>query len=176
MGHVHGASSGYTQGRNANFSDIRTNAWDATPITFDNAYYDSMIGRGWNNRPIQQTNPTTNLFEAGPNIMLNADMAMGFPVGTDETVGASVVGYPGQNCGPRSVNTAYGCTNGAAGTGQNTTHPNTFTQVNNYRRNNGLFLSDFAASFVKMMAIGYSTAPSTTGKLGTLTNIDLSKC
>ena len=112
--------------------------------------------------------------------MLNTDMAMGFPAGTSETIGASVVGYSGQNCGPRSVNISkelvYGCTNGVAGTGQNTSHPSTFTQVSNYRRNNGLFLSDFAASFVKMTSVGYSTAPTTNGKLGTLTNIDLTTC
>ena len=108
--------------------------------------------------------------------MLNSDMAMGFPAGTDETIGASVVGYPGQNCGPRSVNNAYGCTSGTSGIGLNTSHPSTFTQVNSYRRSNSLFLSDFAVSFVKMMTIGYSTAPSTSGKLGTLTNIDLTKC
>ena len=116
--------------------------------------------------------------------MLNADMALGFPAGTAETVGATAVGYTGQFCGPRSVNITgttpprgtYGCTNGDSGVGQNTVAPSTFTLTTSYSNNNALFLSSFAASFIKMMSVGYGIAPSPSGKLGSLTSIDLTLC
>ena len=108
--------------------------------------------------------------------MLSTDFALGFSVTTAETpAGAPVAGYLNQICGPYSVNGNYGCTNGITGKGLNTTAPPTLNLVLSYVSDNQLFLNNFAQSFYKMVAVGYGTTPAN-GKLGILTNIDLTIC
>jgi len=151
---------------------------------FDNKYFQSMIGIPWRN--VQVNGNTTNLFEGvnanlislNPSIMLNTDMSLGFPVATAETFGTRGVGYLNQTCGPKSVNGSYGCTagSGSTGLGKNTTRPYTFTLVQQYAKNNQLFLDNFAASFVKLTTVGYGIAPASAGKLGLLTSINLTEC
>ena len=112
--------------------------------------------------------------------MMNTDMALAFPLSSAETPGAPVSGYLNQICGPNSVGLTnprdpisgiFGCTNGNTGKGQSTTVPSTANTVQKYIFDNQLFLNDFAKSFNKMTSVGY-----TNGKLGSLTNIDLTKC
>jgi hypothetical protein len=62
-----------------------------------------------------------------------------------------------------------------------TAKPATFTLAARYAASNGLFLREFAKSFAKMTTVGYGTSPpavgaTTTGKLGKVTGIDLSRC
>ena len=111
-------------------------------------------------------------------------MALAFPVTSSETPGAPVSGYLNQICGPNSVGLTnpkdpisgvFGCTNGNTGKGQSTTEPSTLSTIRKYIFDNQLFLNDFAQSFSKMVSVGYGTAPAS-GKLGSLTNIDLTKC
>ncbi|OYX40883.1 hypothetical protein B7Y94_05955, partial [Candidatus Saccharibacteria bacterium 32-49-12] len=110
-----------------------------------------------------------------PLINLNADIALRYGLSTELPV--SVSGESAQTCGPRAVNGAYGCVNPTSQTA-----PSTAQQVLQYSNNNPLFLADFAAAFVKMSTVGYGGAVSalegatTSGKLGTLTTIDLTTC
>ena len=112
--------------------------------------------------------------------MLNTDMALAFPVITGETPGAPVSGYVNQICGPSSFGLSipkdlnsgsYGCTDGANGLGKSNIKPSTLNLVNSYFFNNKLFLDSFARSFYKMVSVGYGR-----NNLGSLTNIDLTKC
>jgi hypothetical protein len=99
--------------------------------------------------------------------MLNADMALAFSI--DTTNGQGVVG---QTCAPVGANQAvFGCTRPT-----DSTTPSTAAQVQGYINSNALFLSDFAAAFTRMVTVGYATTSETTGKLGTLTAIDLTAC
>ena len=115
---------------------------------------------------------------------MNTDMAIAFPLSSAETPGAPVSGYLNQICGPYSVGLTnpkdpisgiFGCTNGNTGKGQSTTEPSTLNTVKKYMSNNQVFLNDFANSFNKMTSVGYGITPAN-GKLGSLTNIDLTKC
>ena len=102
-----------------------------------------------------------------PSLMLNSDMALGFSINTD-----NAQGVVGQNCGPTAINgNTYGCSFPTSASA-----PSTYALVNSYASNNALFLSDFAKSFTKMTTAGYGISGSTTGKLGSLTSIDLSSC
>ena len=60
------------------------------------------------------------------------------------------------------------------------TKPPTFALAARYAASNALFLTEFAKSFGKMTTVGYGTpatvGATTTGKLGSVTGIDLSKC
>ena len=114
--------------------------------------------------------------------MLNTDMSIAFPVATAETLGVPVSGYLNQICGPNSVGATkgpdsgnYGCTNRKAHKGQSSIGPLTLNLVRSYISDNQLFLDNFAISFNKMVNVGYGTAP-LSGKLGSLTPINLTKC
>ena len=129
----------------------------------------------------QSNGPTDPL---GENIMLNTDMVLAFFVATAETPGAPVTGYIKQICGPGSYaltnpidlnSGSFGCTNGANGLGKNNSEPSTVALTRQYFSDNQFFLNSFASSFVKMVNVGYGVSPAS-GKLGSLTNIDLSKC
>ena len=131
---------------------------------------------------LAQTNGPTD--PLGKNIMLPTDFVLGFFVATAETAGAPVTGYANQICGPYSYGLAtpsdpnsgsYGCTNGANGLGKNNSAPSTLNLVNKYFSDNQFFLNSFAVSFPKMVNVGYGVAPAS-GKLGSLTSIDLTKC
>ena len=129
----------------------------------------------------QSNGPTDPL---GENIMLNTDMALAFSLATAETPGAPVTGYINQICGPASYGLSnskdpnsgtYGCTNGANGLGKSNAAPSTLNLVDKYFSDNQFFLNSFASTFPKMVNVGYGVSPAS-GKLGSLTNIDLSKC
>ena len=177
LGHVHTTMSGYGLS-NATTNNI--NAWDATPTFFDNQFYSSLINKTWNfNQP---NGPSKSLYSfpiPGP-IMLGTDMALGFPVNTTQVVNGFVVGKPGQICGPNIPNHGYGCSVQGSRTFA-TTKPSTFTQVAKYATNNAAFLTDFAVSYAKMASAGYGVPANTdgstaSGKLGTLTAINLATC
>ena len=98
-----------------------------------------------------------------PNVMLNADIVLGF--------NATATTTAGQDCGPYMPNGAYvGCVNPT-----DDSQPNTVDIVNSYIRRNGNanFLSAFSASFKKLLSVGYGTGSS---KLGSLVDLDLSTC
>jgi hypothetical protein len=107
------------------------------------------------------------------NIMLNADMAVGF----DISIGANNLAPPTQRCGATSgPGRAFGCSNPVA-----TTKPSTYTLAASFAANNAAFLSAFATSYTKMTTVGYGVPAATdgatsTGKLGTVTSIDFSTC
>lgn len=108
-----------------------------------------------------------------PLIMLSTEMALRYPV----SVEMPVTGEPAQVCGPTRANGASGCVNPLS-----TTVPSTAQLCQRYAGNNGLFLSAFVQAFAKMSAVGYGSVVSTvdgattTGKLGTLTTVDLTTC
>jgi len=73
----------------------------------------------------------------------------------------------------------YGCTKYQTPfsyVGFNSTKPSTFKQVMSYTQSNNLFLKDYALAFSRMINVGYGTSPSSPGKLGYLTDIDLNSC
>jgi hypothetical protein len=108
-----------------------------------------------------------------PWIMLNADMAPAFPI----TTALPTTKGQQQVCGPRTlVNNSYGCRDPSA-----TTPPTTWDLTLAYAADNGLFLRSFAAAYAKMTTVGYglpaaSDGATASGKLGTLTSIDISTC
>jgi len=178
LGHVHTQFSGYGFNVTAASSTL-VNAWDNTPTVFDNQYYQSMLNIpwGWN----QPNGPSKSLFKDGPNqVMLGTDMVLGFPADTTTVIGGFTVGAAGQVCGPTQVNGAAGCTFGRGGT-SSTTLPSTYALAASYATNNALFLTNFATSFAKMTSVGYGVpanvdGATASGKLGTLTAINLATC
>lgn len=73
----------------------------------------------------------------------------------------------------------YGCTKyntPFSYVGINSTKPSTFEQVMAYTQSNDLFLKDYASAFSRMINVGYGASPSSPGKLGYLTAIDLNSC
>lgn len=103
-----------------------------------------------------------------PSLMLNTDMSLGFSINTD-----NAQGVVGQVCGPSAINgNSYGCSQPTSSSA-----PSTFSLVSQYASSNSQFLTDFARSFAKMTSVGYGVSGgSSSGKLGTLTNIDLNTC
>lgn len=98
-----------------------------------------------------------------PNIMLNADMVLGF--------NATATTTRGQVCGPYAPNGAFaGCTNPT-----DSSQPNTAVIIQSYIGANGNanFLAAFSTSFKKLLSVGYGTGSS---KLGALVDLDLSTC
>ena len=179
LGHVHTANSGYGL-PNAN-TNILINAWDSTPTVFDNQYYKSLLNVAWDWK--QPDGPTKSVFTTPANqVMLGTDMVLGYPANTAAVVGGSIVGTPGQHCGPTSANppAAYGC-NAPSFSAPATTAPSTFALATSYAANNALFLTNFATSYTKMTTVGYGVpakkdGSTATGKLGTLTSIDFTTC
>ena len=121
----------------------------------------------------------SNLWEVPPNspagaqIMLNADMALGFNISINynglatHTQRCSSTGGPGGG---------YGCSSPSTNA-----YPSTYSLVNTYANDNTAFLNGFASSYAKMSTVGYGLPANTdgstsTGKLGTLTAIDVTTC
>lgn len=182
IGHVHRNSSGYGF-RIFPGSHPLLNAWDRTPNTMDNRYYDSIINIAWANiaqtrdddKPISQ-----NIWVIArgiiPNIMLNSDMVLGFDISLNSTPNCPKCGVFFQNCGNPDV----ACSKPEAGFAE----PDIFDQVKIYAdRNTGnkKFLDDFGISFAKLMSVGYGMpadvdGATAAGKLGTLTALNFSTC
>lgn len=102
--------------------------------------------------------------------MLNIDTTLAYPANT-----ANGLGRTGQICGPRAVNGSYGCTPA------DMDMPVTCDLVCQYANDNGLFLREFVTAWTKLTNVGYGIpenvdGATSTGRLGTLTAIDLSKC
>ena len=179
LGHVHTEFSGYGL-PNAN-TNILINAWDTTPTVFDNQYYKSLLNVAWDWK--QPDGTTKSIFTTPANqVMLGTDMVLGYPANTAAVVGGSIVGTPGQHCGPTSTNppALYGC-NAPTFTAPATTPPRTFALATSYATNNALFLSNFATSYTKMTTAGYGVpakkdGSTAAGKLGTLTSVDFTTC
>eukprot|EP01038_Epipyxis_sp_PR26KG_P004948 gene4948-6921_t len=187
VGHVHTANSGYGF---PTIASVKTNAWDTTPHIFDNGYYISMLNIGWRNIAIN--GPKKNLWKTGTNdvIMLNTDMVLGYPANTSNVVGFTGPLTPvppqvnGEIC--RAFNSltpaGYGCNgNTLSATPTVTKKPSTFYQVYGYILDQKLFFDDFAVAFPKMTCVGYGVplnvdGATASGKLGTLTAIDLTTC
>jgi len=168
LGHVHIANSGFGQLASdfPNAPADAINAWDNTPSQFDNHYYQNLAGKNWRNAATT-TAGQNEWHGPGASVMLNADMALAFDPST-----ANGQGVVGQLCGPTAIaGTAYGCDRP-----QDTTVPSTASQVQQYLLHNDLFLADFSESFTKMVTVGYGVDGTSTGKLGSLTSIDLTTC
>ena len=107
--------------------------------------------------------------------MVNTDLALRYSLNTAVPTNTSAAAA--QLCGPVSAGGAYGCINPL-----NQAAPSTAQLALQYSNNNNLFLRNFATAFAKMAAAGYGSTVSavdgatTTGKLGTLTTIDLTTC
>ena len=108
-----------------------------------------------------------------PWIMLNADMALGFNIST----ALPTTQGPNQVCGPRTLTgSTYGCRDPSA-----TTPPSTWPLCLQYAASNSAFLQAFPVAFTKMTCVGYGVpvavdGATATGKLGTLTHINLNTC
>jgi len=174
LGHVHTENSGYGITTPSPATNILINAWDTTPTVFDNQYYKSLLNVAWDWK--QPDGPTKSIFTTPANqVMLGTDMVLGYPANTAAVVAGSVVGTPGQHCGPNP----YGCN--APGTTPATTAPSTFALATSYAANNALFLANFATAYTKMTTVGYGVpakadGSTATGKLGTLTSVDFTTC
>ena len=100
---------------------------------------------------------------AVPNILLNADIVLGFNTTTTTT--------RGQSYGPYGANGAFV----GRATPTDNMQPSTVATVQSYIGANGNtnFLTAFSASFQKLLSVGYGTGSS---KLGALADLDLSTC
>ena len=101
--------------------------------------------------------------------MLNTDICMAFPMST--------LLPPTQDCGPNDLpDGAPGCIDPDSGA-----IPTTADLVATYANDVDTFLSDFSAAFTKMTCVGFGVpavvdGATSTGRLGTLTSIDLTTC
>eukprot|EP01034_Spumella_vulgaris_P027815 gene27815-34594_t len=182
LGHVHIANSGYGFLASEVVSDksnsTTLNAWDATPNQFDNDYFVSMYIKPWVNKAAS-TSGLNQWGTGGPSIGLNADMALFYTPDLTNDFGTL-----GQICEPNSASlpgqlSNYGCT-----LPSNTAMPSTATLAGVYAdttTGNAAFLAGFSVAFPKMVSVGYGVplnvdGATSSGKLGTLTAIDLSTC
>lgn len=107
-----------------------------------------------------------------PLIMINADMAVAYPITTD----LPPVKGRSQVCSPAVHNRTYGCRNP-----DNFAPPSSLQLCQLYAADNNVFLQAFAVAYTKMTTVGYgmpvnADGATATGKLGTLTAIDFSTC
>jgi hypothetical protein len=120
-----------------------------------------------------------------PLIMVNADMALAFPISTALPPSSG----PKQDCAPEGgfgPGAPYGCINPTASTA-----PSTRELCMTYVGSNAAFLAAFAEAYSKMTSVGYGPPPSavapapapgpfdgatSSGRLGTLTAIDFNTC
>ena len=132
-----------------------------------------MIYQGWKSqRTLSGTGSQWQHLESGW-LFLNADMAIGYPIST------ALPPLQGQHqlCGPHaSVNTTYGCR-----APSNVVPPSSWPLSVAYAANNTMFVEAFAVAYTKMSTVGYGVPAAvdgaiSTGKLGTLTAIDLTTC
>jgi len=184
LGHVHAANSGFGSSATTPNSDTR-NAWDSSPDKFDNQYYVSLL-KPWQN--VHSNGDLTNLasFTAADTkniwfnppgtfdvIMLNSDMAMAYTINKS---GATGTGVLGEVCTDNN-----GCRTPTTPNTGSAVRPSTNTLVHQFAADNTLFLNAFAAAYAKMCSVGYGLpanidGATATGKLGTLTAIDLTTC
>ena len=141
-----------------------------------NILYLLLLYKGWRSQRSQ--NGELTQWRAGnrPQIMMNVDMALGYPI--DTTVLPPAPGVTSQACRARgNTNNHPVCTNPP----DNTT-PDTFALARQFADNNRQFQVAFVEAFNRIAAVCYGGVPSAaegstaTGKLGTLTTIDLSTC
>lgn len=165
VGHVHPNVSGYGQ-KCSNASNNNCNAWDGTPSVFDNNYYVNLINALWGNKAGVTSG---NIWTAGPNILMNTDMTLGF---TMSEVNGSY-GVIGQQCGgvfksglPTAEN-GYDCKNPAG-----VAESSGFDLVKEYASDNDLFLQKFSNSFVKLTTVGYNYNKNQFVKFGDLYDLD----
>lgn len=132
----------------------------------------------WKSTLTLQRNQSQWRHNRDPIIMINPDMALAYPI----TLGLPPAGISGerkQSCRPGNTgNSTYGCKNP-----KRTAAPITLRLVYAYAADNNLFLQAFSTAFTKMAALGYGTVSSgaadgtiSSGKLGTLTVLDLGSC
>lgn len=131
--------------------------------------------------------------ETEPFAMINTDIALFYPLSiTFPPAELSPEGEPLQVCG--SGQTQPQCVHPT-----NTTTPSTWALAKSYAQNNLLFQRAFAEAYTRMVTVGYSIdgtvsgdgtgcdgvpgwndgnggVPCRSGKLGTLTSIDLDSC
>ena len=87
------------------------------------------------------------------------------------------LGTPNQRCGPASApGGVFGCSQPTS-----TTVPSTNSLVNSFANSNTAFLNAFATAYVKMTTVGYGVpaniyGATSSGKLGTITAINLTTC
>lgn len=118
---------------------------------------------------------TQNLWTRGGNheIMLNTDMSVAF----DISIQSNGLAVGTQRCGAQGApGNTYGCAGPTA-----RAVPSTYALAKQFADDNAAFLQAFAVSYVKMTTAGYGVpadvdGSTSTGKLGTLTAIDLSTC
>jgi FtsP/CotA-like multicopper oxidase with cupredoxin domain len=204
VGHVHTEHSGFGTDHTPEHlaTHIADNAWDETPDVFDNQYYKSLIQEPWlntqgagrlnmkntwhipkklpdgidNGEPAEQADGVDPLDVHPETIMLNADMAIAFPIHTDlDPVTGTNLGVIGELCGKEILHDhSYGCTSSTAGDVPGWPFE-TYDQALKYTQDNRVFLRDFEAAYMRMVTAGYriSGGPIKDGKLGTLKPINL---
>ena len=104
--------------------------------------------------------------------MLNSDIVLAFSANTDQGIGTT-----GQICGPFGLtyNSGFGCSPNSP------VMPPTCNLACQYANNLCFFLDHFSAAWQRMVSVGYGVPSNTTGstasgKLGTLTYLDLTTC
>ena len=108
--------------------------------------------------------------------MLGTDMVLGYPANTDTVINGFQVGTANQHCNSNTyVCDVPGTRTSFIG------KPSTFALAANYAQNNAAFMRGFATAYTKMTTVGYGVpaaadGSTVTGKLGTLTSIDLATC
>eukprot|EP01038_Epipyxis_sp_PR26KG_P006764 gene6765-9266_t len=193
LGNVHADYSGYGL---YDDGQPNTNAWASSPSYFTNEYYQSLTfsGNQWKNLPgddySSQTSIGKNLWTGytgtgtRKTIMLNTDMSMYYPITTLNKDG-STTGDSGQTCSSAltSNSNQYGCISGDGSTILTSTSKPSLSSsyVDSYASSLTGYLSAFATSYAKMTCVGFGVPASadgstSSGRLGTLTSIDLSTC
>ena len=176
IGHVHPANSGYGQLLNVN-STVLTNAWDNTPSVFDNHYFQDIFVKWVSGHPLSTSN--TVWTRGNQNIFLNSDITLGYNASLKASDLGTKLGLFGkQACSPigGSLTGGYGC-NVVGGDFK----PPSFAAAHSFAASNAAFLAAFQEAFPKLTTVGYGLPANTdgataTGKLGTLTSVDLTTC
>lgn len=178
IGHVHLQNSGYGVQPDSNTNNL-VNSWDPTPNVFDNEYYRGLLGVNWGNKPVPGDTPRTkNIWAVGTNsIMLNTDMALAFSIDKTTTDLCVYCGVLDQHCGG-GPNTQF-CTSPGS-TAVTGAKASTYATVQSFQQSNAAFLAAFQTTFAQLVSLGYGGVPATgatvTGKIGSLTGIDLTAC
>jgi hypothetical protein len=180
LGHVHKNNSGYgltnISVQSPLGSPVMIDAWSKTPAVFDTSYYGNLFHTNWFN--VKPNSPEKDLWKNEfLTIMLNVDMALAFSIEQD----ANNVGVLNQVCGPAVTFESSGLIDFGCDRPLNRAGASTLPQVRRYDENNTAFYADFEIAYVKMVTVGYGVPANTdgataSGKLGTLTSIDLNTC
>jgi len=170
LGHVHTTVSGY--GQSGDMSGGYLNGFDDTPHIFDNNYYYNILTGTWYSGQAPANSSKTNWYSKDSSFTnlctLPIDISAHF-------IRTSYTSFQTQTCSQYSVSNGYGCTPSS------TIMPLTCWQTCSNANSNSYFLSMFESSFPKMTCAGYGVPACTTGatgsgKLGTLTYLDLTTC